>query len=97
MGIHRTSFNGKHSKRWKTDEAFRDFVKSGCYEQAVGLYQGPFLEDVQWKTDEFEDWCARVNVQVKKQLRKALEALYTDAEKSGDHKKAVEWADRPQV
>lgn len=72
---------------------FRDAIACRDWERAVELYTGPFLDGFYLTSaDEFERWIETERDALARDRARALEALVTAAEESGDTDGAVRWA-----
>jgi len=71
---------------------FRDAVRRGDHDAAVGFYVGPFLDSVYVRgADELERWTAAERASLALDFARSLEALAERAGAHGDVRAAVEW------
>jgi DNA-binding SARP family transcriptional activator len=77
---------------WSDVGAFEEAVGAGRWEEAVELYEGPFLEGFHPNGNGgFERWVDEERRSLAERYRRALETLATDAEEAGDRDTAVTW------
>lgn len=77
---------------WSDVGAFERLLEEGEPEEAVALYDGPFLDGFRLRgSAPFEKWSDAVRERLEHRYRDALEALATAAEERGDGESAVAW------
>ncbi len=77
---------------WSDVGAFEEAVSAGRWEEAVELYEGPFLEGFHPNGNGgFERWVDGESRSLAERYRRVLETLATDAEEAGDPDTAVKW------
>ena len=77
---------------WSDVGAFNDAIEANQHEQAVSLYQGPFLDGF-FISDalEFEQWAERERDRLARAYAHALQQLASSAEAAGDYQGAAGW------
>jgi eukaryotic-like serine/threonine-protein kinase len=77
---------------WSDVVAFEAALEAGCWEEAVELYRGPFLEGFHpSQARAFERWVDEERWRYADRYRQALETLARAAETAGDPSAAVTW------
>lgn len=70
-------------------------IAAGHLEQAVTLYEGPFLDGFFLSgAPEFEQWTASQRARLETRIAEALERLARQGEEAGDHSRVLEWRRR---
>jgi DNA-binding SARP family transcriptional activator/TolB-like protein len=71
---------------------FETALESGRFEEAAGLYRGPFLDGFHLTSaPDFEQWVEDERRAMAHRYSEALETLATGLERKGDHAGAVAW------
>jgi eukaryotic-like serine/threonine-protein kinase len=77
---------------WSDVAAFEEEAAAGCWEEAMELYQGPFLEGFHpSQARTFERWVDTERLRHSERYREGLETLARAAEAAGDPETAASW------
>ena len=96
--IHESTFAGVNPLRLNPEvitsdvDDFQAALKRGQLEQAVQIYQGPFLDGFYFgDSPEFEQWLDAQRARLQQRYCAALESLAKNAESAADHTTAIHW------